>query len=119
MGTAPALVAVSSTVTVLLVASQDDVESTNMVSLAEFRSWARRIIGVVTSTAQQSALQLVKTSVPAQAKYIWHEACKVCVVFCFFGWFSAALSYRNMRNVIIKMESLIQNPAGSVLCYSA
>ncbi|KAH7978028.1 hypothetical protein HPB49_004255 [Dermacentor silvarum] len=43
----------STTVTVHLVASQEAVESTNRMSFASSSSWARRIMGFTTMTAQQ------------------------------------------------------------------
>lgn len=66
-GTAPAFVAVSSTVMVLLVSSHDDVESTNIISRVDSSCWARRIMGVTTRTAQLSSARLVMLmSVPAK-----------------------------------------------------
>lgn len=73
IGTAPALVAVRSTVAVLPSVSQEDVESTNMMSCADSSLWARCMMGVTTTTAQQSLAILVeKTPVPA---YIHSEKC--------------------------------------------
>lgn len=64
---APAFVAVSTTVTVLWAASQDEVESINIVSLDASSSCARFIIGVATITAHDflSSELVVLTSMPA------------------------------------------------------
>lgn len=61
-GTAPAFVAVSSTVRVLCKASQDDVESIKIILLAALSSCVRFIIGVTTKTTQNwpSSTSVVK-----------------------------------------------------------
>lgn len=67
IGTAPPFVAVKSTVTVLLVVSQDAVESTKMVSWADSKHCARCMMGVATSTAQEFfKLLAVQMTVPAE-----------------------------------------------------
>ncbi|CAN7943206.1 unnamed protein product [Ixodes hexagonus] len=65
-GTAPAIVATSTTVTVHLVVSHEDVESIKTMSLAASSAWARCMMGVMTRTAQQLlvSLRLTVTLVP-------------------------------------------------------
>lgn len=58
MGTAPAFVAVSRMVAVVLFSSQEDVESTNIMLLAESWLCARRMMGVTTRAAQEPSAAL-------------------------------------------------------------